>query len=419
MKIYEAIAAGIHHIQQNRMRAGLSILGICIGIASVLCMIAIGDGIKKIIADGIKKSGGANHVRFVTRTSYYRQGRTRRPTTERYTLSDALAIEAACPSVTAVLPRNVAPDVFVTRQGREFRPAVEGVTTDYEPLMSWHIQEGRFISENDLDNALQVCVLGANVATELFGSTSPIGKEVEIRFHWRQVAVRMRVIGKLIPKGRNVITRSVDDIVCVPITTFQQRISGKRYVQSLMVFFKTDTDVNRCIEDVKGVLRKRHRGKDNFIYPWIPKTNPKRLAYTEKIIKIALGGIASFSLFVSGIGIMNMCLVSVGEKTREIGLRKSVGAKRIDIFWQFLTESICLCLCGAVVGIVGGWLAAHGMARIAVRIMPIVPEWPVVLSLPWMLTSVLFSVSMGVGFGVYPAIRAARLSPIDALRAEN
>ena len=418
MKIYEAIAAGIHHIQQNRMRAGLSILGIFIGIASVLCMIAIGDGIKKIITDGIERFGGANHVRFLTRTSYYQQGRTRQPTTERYTLGDALAIEAACPSVTTVLPRNVAPDVFVTRQGREFRPAVEGVTADYELLMSWHIQEGRFISENDINNALQVCVLGANVATELFGDASPIGQEVEIRFHWRQVAVRMRVIGKLIPKGRNFIARSVDDIVCVPITTFQQRISGKRYVQTLMVFFKEDTDVNRCIEDVKGVLRKRHRGTDNFIYPWIPKTSSTRLAYIEKIIKIALGSIAGFSLFVSGIGIMNMCLVSVGERTREIGLRKSVGARWIDIFSQFLTESICLCLCGAVLGIVGGWFAAHGMARLAVRIVPVVPEWPVVLSLPWMLTSVLFSIFMGISFGVYPAIRAARLSPIDALRTE-
>ena len=419
MEIYEAIAAGIHHIQQNRMRAGLSILGICIGIASVLCMIAIGDGIKKITTDSVKRSGGTNHVRFLTRTSFYRQGRTRYPTTERYTLSDVLAIEAACPGVTTVLARNVASDAFVTRQGRESRLTVEGVTPDYEPLMSWHIQEGRFISENDVDNALQVCVLGANVATVLFGNTSPIGQEVEIRFHWRQVAVRMRVIGKLIPRGRNFITRSVDDVVCVPITTFQQRISGKHYVQILMVFFEEDVDINRGIEDVKTVLRKRHRGKDNFIFPWIPKSSAKRLDYIEKVIKIALGSIAGFSLFVSGIGIMNMCLVSVGEKTREIGLRKSVGARRIHIFWQFLTESICLCFCGTLFGIAGGWLAAHGMARLAVRIVPIVPEWPVVLSGHWILIAVIFSILMGVGFGVYPAMRAACLSPIDALRAEN
>ena len=136
-------------------------------------------------------------------------------------------------------------------------------------------------------------------------------------------------------------------------------------------------------------------------------------------MKITLGILAGFSLFVSGVGIMNICLVSVGEKTREIGLRKSVGAKRIDIFYQFLIESICLCLCGGVLGIAGGWVAAHGIAWLAVRIVPVVDAWPVVLSLPWILTSVIFSIIMGVGFGVYPAMRAARLSPADALRTEN
>ena len=137
------------------------------------------------------------------------------------------------------------------------------------------------------------------------------------------------------------------------------------------------------------------------------------------MIKIALGSIAGFSLFVSGIGIMNICLVSVSEKAREIGLRKSVGAKRIHIFLQFLTESLCLCFCGGVLGIVGGWLAAHGMARLGARILPIVEVWPVVLSVPWMLASVSFSVLMGIVFGVYPAMRAARLSPLDALRTEK
>ncbi|MDE0019430.1 MAG: FtsX-like permease family protein, partial [Candidatus Poribacteria bacterium] len=173
------------------------------------------------------------------------------------------------------------------------------------------------------------------------------------------------------------------------------------------------------LDSVKDVLRKRHRGKDDFIGYWVPKRSARRLERIEKMIKIALGSIAGFSLFVSGIGIMNICLVSVGEKTREIGLRKSVGAKRIHIFYQFLTESICLCFCGGVLGVAGGWVAGHGMAHLAVRIVPIVPKWPVVLSLPWILTAVAFSLIMGISFGVYPAMRAARLSPIDALRTEN
>ena len=418
MKIYEAIAIGVHHIRQNRMRAGLSILGIFIGIASVLCMMAIGDGAKKIITDNIERLGGPNHIQFLTRTAFYRRRSVVRRTTERYTFDDARAIEAACPGVTAVLPRNLAPDVFVTYKGREFRPHVEGATAGYEHLMSWHVQEGRFISDNDIEHALQVCVLGANVATELFGDTSPIGQEVEIRFHNRHTPVRMRVVGKLIPRGRNLLWLSLDDAVCIPLTTFQQRVSGKRHVGGLIVFFRKGEDINRVTEDVKAVLRKRHRGKDDFIRTWMPKPSIRRLEHIEKVIKIALGGIAGFSLFVSGIGIMNICLVSVGEKTREIGLRKSVGARCVDIFYQFLTESICLCLCGGVLGIMGGWLAAHGMARVAVRIVPIVDVWPVVLSVRWIVISVLFSIFMGITFGVYPAVRASRMSPIEALRSD-
>ena len=422
MKFHEAIAAGIKHIQENKSRAGLSILGIFIGIASVLCMMAIGDGAKQIIADDIEKIGGANQIQFWTQTAGWRRGR-RYPTTERYTLEDAPAIEAECPEVTGVLPRNRRNNTFVTSPlGGQFRGAdLEGVTADYAELLRYELQAGRFLSENDIDNATQVCVLGANVVEELFGNVSPIGQEIKLRNHWRQTPVRMRVVGTMAPKGRNlsITWGSLDDMICVPITTYQQRITGIRYVERLIIFFQKDVDASDVVKSARKVISKRHRGTDNFVYDWIPKRTVKQLERIEKMIKIALGGIAGFSLLVSGIGIMNICLVSVGEKTREIGLRISVGARRIDIFWQFLTESICLCVCGALLGIAGGWVAAQGMARIAVRILPIVEEWPVVLSGHWVLISVLFSVFMGIAFGVYPAIRAAQLSPIDALRAEN
>ena len=421
MKYRDALAAGIAHLSQNRLRAGLSILGIFIGIASVLCMMAIGDGAKKIIADDLQKIGGVNQVQFWRRPSVWKRGRLRY-TTEHYTFGDALAIEAECPNVIGALPRNSEFGFFVTnRSGEEARTSLDGVTPNYVPLMQWDIQEGRFVSDNDINNATQVCALGCDVATELFGTTSPLGEEVKIRHKWWQPAVRMRVIGVLAPKGRSLSASwwSLDNTICVPLTTYRQRIVGNRYIERLIVFFEKNADANQVIDSIKEVLRKRHRGKDDFIGYWLPKNNIRHLERIEKIIKIALGSIASFSLFVGGIGIMNMCLVSVGEKTREIGLRKSVGARRIDIFWQFLTESICLCVCGALLGIAGGWVAAQGMARIAVRILPIVEKWPVVLSGHWVLISVLFSIFMGIAFGVYPAIRAARLSPIDALRAEN
>lgn len=420
MKIHDAIASGFTHLQQNKLRAGLSILGIHIGIASVLCMIAIGDGAKKIIADDLEKLGGANRVRFWASPYIYRRGKPRKPTTERYTLEDAHAVEAESPNVRFVLPQNYRTRKWImSGHGSRMMGYIEGVTAAYAAGTRSEVQEGRFLSENDLDRALKVCVLGANAARELFGELSPIGEEVKIRVSRRRT-VRLRVIGVMSPKGRILShPRLQDDSIYVPLTTGQQRFSGSRYVESLNIFYEKDADVYRVVDSVKRTLRKRHRGVDNFIKYSIPKRRVKQLEQLEKIIKIALGGIAGFSLFVSGIGIMNICLVSVGEKTREIGLRKAVGARHLDIFYQFLTESICLCLCGGVLGIAGGWLAAQGMARVAVRIVPIVEVWPVVLSVQWIIISVLFSIFMGIIFGIYPAIRASRMTPIEALRTDT
>ncbi|MCY3742434.1 MAG: ABC transporter permease [Candidatus Poribacteria bacterium] len=422
MKFRDAIIAGVQPLTQNRLRAGLSILGIFIGVAGVLCMVAIGDGAKRILVEDIEKLGGANQFTFYTRTSIFKRGRLRR-TTERYTLEDAYAIEAECPEVLYVLPNHESFENFVSsRTGNQALALIEAATADYARGMNWKLQTGRFLTENDIETAAQVCVLGADIAIELFGEVSPVGQEVKVRYYryWRQKPVRMRVVGVMKPKGRSLTWEyCLDDAVCVPLTTYQQRLTGIRYVEYMIVFFQKDANVNSVIACGKSILRKRHRGQDNFITYYIPKLTFRRLDHIQKVIKITLGSIAGFSLFVSGIGIMNICLVSVGEKTREIGLRKSVGAKRIHIFYQFLTESICLCLCGGLLGIVGGWGAAHALSRLAVRIVLVVDAWPVVLSLRWILISVTFSIVMGVGFGVYPAIRAAQLSPIDALRSEN
>ena len=421
MSLRDAVAAGIAHLSQNRLRAGLSILGIFIGIASVFCMIAIGNGGKRIIADGLETLGGIDQVQLRTLYGVYRRGRWHR-IKERLKYEDALAIEAEVPNIRFVLPKNEQYRVLVTTQeGGQSRPILEGVTADYALGMHWRVQAGRFLSEGDVTQALQVCVLGNNVATELFGETFPIGKEVKIKYHdWRRASMRARVIGVMAVKGRGLnSTWSLDDVVCVPLTTHQQRISGYDYVERITIFTEKNVDMSAILAAARTVIRKRHRNRDDFIRHWVPTGDVKRLEHIQKVIKIALGSIAGFSLLVSGVGIMNICLVSVGEKTREIGLRKSVGARQIDIFYQFLTEAICLCLCGAILGIVSGWLAAHSMARLAVHIVPIVPEWPVVLSLPWILVSIIFSVFIGVSFGLYPALQASKLSPIDALRTET
>ncbi len=419
MNLRDTIITGVKPLVQNRLRSGLSILGIFIGVAGVLCMVAIGDGGKKIIAEDIEKLGGANQLTLWTRMSTFKRGRPRR-TAERYTVQDAYAIEAECPEVLYVLPNHENYEILVTSQdGSQTRALLEASTADYARGMGWELQDGRFLTENDIETAAQVCVLGSGAATDLFGEASPVGQEVRVRYHWR-TPLRMRVVGVMKPKGRSLTwIYCLDDAICLPLTTYQQRLEGINHVEALIVYFKKGADFNSIVASAKDTLRKRHRGQDGFIGYYVPQLTFHRLEHIQKVIKITLGSIAGFSLFVSGIGIMNICLVSVGEKTREIGLRKSVGATRLHIFCQFLTESICLCLCGGVLGIVGGWGAAHGMARLAMRIVLVVEAWPVVLSLPWILTSVIFSIVMGVGFGVYPAMQAARLSPIDALRTEN
>ena len=420
--LHDVVTTGVAPLFQNKCRAGLSILGICIGIASVLCMMALGEGAKKLIADDIDKLGGKNMFIFTTLHWIYKNGRFRW-TPERFTIKDALAIEAECPNIISVLPTSEPVNRLIkTRRGDIKYSFVEGVTDIYADWMRWEVQEGRFFSVSDLDKATQVCVLGHQAATDLFGTDSSLGQELKFgieRFN-PSTFVRFRVIGVMVSRGRHFESgTSLDDTICVSLSSALKRLDGTRHVGRLTVFFTPGADVNEVIQSARAVIRKRHRNTDAFAEHWTVKWTLKRMEHFETVMKIGLVGIASFSLFVGGIGIMNMCLVSVGEKTREIGLRKSIGAKRIDIFYQFLTESICLCHCGAVLGIAGGWFAAHGMARLAVRIVPILPEWPVVLSWHWMLISVIFSMFMGVSFGVYPARRAARMSPMDALRAEN
>ena len=423
MTLFEIFTTGTAPLVENKLRSGLSILGIFIGIASVLCMIALGDGAKKLIADDIDKLGGENLFTYSTVFFINKRGRYV-PTRERFNMEDVYAIEAECPQVLSVLPTNQPLSRCIkTRSGDTKYSFITGVTDIYAEWMRWEVQTGRFFLASDIDNATHVCVLGHQAAIDLFDTDDPIGQELRVclerSYASTSTFVRFRIIGVMAPRGRNFMNGySLDDFICVPLSSALKRLGGHGHIGEMTVFFTPGADVDEVIESTRAVIRKRHRNTDAFAEHWAVKWTLDRMEHFENVMKIGLVGIAGFSLFVGGIGIMNMCLVSVGEKTREIGLRKSVGARRVDIFYQFLTESICLCFCGGALGVAGGWLAAHGMARLAVRIVPVVPDWPVVLSGHWILISVIFSMLMGVGFGVYPAIRAARLSPIDALRTE-
>ena len=434
MRIFEGFSVGVSAIRSNKMRSLLTMLGIIIGVASVLAMIAIGDGAKMIVLQDAQKLGGVNQFTMY-RSSHKRVNNRWVPnrSNEYFEYEDVLAIEAACPSVKLVVPRI--PEwrgvLVQAAGGAEHRTGYNGVNSSFAEAMDWKIQQGRFISDEDIDNEAKVCVIGSDVVTALFGNASPVGKEIKIgkgpggrfdrygRKDQKRITERFVVVGTMETRGRSLrFGWNLDDMIFMPLTTTQERFTGNDRIVMLSVHAHTVEEVPQAIEEVKTVLRKTHNGQDDFFSIWDMREGMAQLDKISKVIKIALGSIAGFSLLVGGIGIMNMMLVAVTERTREIGLRKAVGAKRIDILLQFLIEAIAMCSVGGMIGVLVGMFAGEGMAMLAVNIVKIVPEWPSVISTEWILISVSFSAIIGVSFGLYPAIKASALTPIEALRID-
>ena len=433
MHIVEGVSVGVSAMRNNKMRSLLTMLGIIIGVASVLAMIAIGDGAKEIVLQEAEKLGGANQL-VLYRLSYKRVNNRWVPnrSSEYLKYEDVLAIEAECPSVSAATPRiwNGGGVLIQAAGGAETRAGYNGIDANYQTAMDWKIKEGRFITDEDVQIAAKICVLGDEVATALFADKSPLGQEIKIArtsssySQWRRrnpkrFMERFIVVGTFMPKGRSLrFSWGLDNLVYIPLSTVQERFTGNDRIDELVVYAHTIDHVRKASEEVKAVVRKRHRNQDDFIGIFEMPAGIAHLEKISKIIKITLGSIAGFSLLVGGIGIMNMMLVAVTERTREIGLRKALGAKRLDILLQFLVEAVMMCGVGGIIGIGLGMLAGEGMAMLAVKIVKIVPEWPAVISLQWILISISVSTIIGISFGLYPAIKASSLSPIEALRTE-
>ncbi|MDE0690592.1 MAG: ABC transporter permease [Candidatus Poribacteria bacterium] len=431
MRIVEAVSVAISAMRNNKMRSLLTMLGIIIGIASVLAMIAIGDGAKAIVRQDAQKLGGANQF-FVFRMSYKRVNNrwVRIRSNEYLKYEDVLAIEAECPTVSAATPQiwNWGGVLIQASGGSEVRAGWNGVDATYNSAMDWDVKEGRFITDEDVKNASKVCVLGGDVATALFGDKSPLGQEIKIARdsdyynRWgqkegRRFTERFTVVGTFVPRGTSLrFGVSFDNLAFIPISTIQERFTGNDQIPNITVYAHSVKEVPKAVEEVKTVIRKRHRNQDDFISIFEMHAGMAQLEKISRIIKITLGSIAGFSLLVGGIGIMNMMLVAVTERTREIGLRKALGAKRLDILLQFLVEAVIMCGVGGAIGVGLGMLAGEGMALLAVKIVRIVPEWPAVISLQWILISVSVSAIIGISFGLYPALKASSLTPIEALR---
>ena len=417
MKLYEGILTGLSAILQEKMRSALTMFGIIIGVAAVLAMLAVGEGAKSIVMREFEKYGSHFTVR---RNPWIWRGDRVFPNRsgEHLKYKDVLAIEAECPTVESVIP-SIADEVLAQAEGGASKwTEYDGVNSYFPTGMKWEIKQGRFFSENEFYNRRKVCTLGVEVATELFGNQNPIGKEIKLSLQGGRPE-RFTILGVMAERGTSLqYGFSWDDIVFIPLTTAQDRFKGKHHVNDLSVRAIDADSIEKAAAEVMSVLRKRHRNQDNFFDISFHTAAVKELDKISRIIKIMLSSIAAFSLFVGSVGIMNMMLVSVNQRTREIGIRRAIGAKRRDIFSQFLIEAIVMCGIGGLFGIGLGIGTGYVCSYIAVKIVKVIPHWPVVISPQWMAVSVSISACIGILFGLYPAMRASHLSPIEALRTE-
>ncbi|MCG2785801.1 MAG: ABC transporter permease [Anaerolineae bacterium] len=408
MKLTQILIEALESLNANKMRSGLTILGIVIGVAAVIAMLGVGNGAQASITGSINDIG--TNILFVFSGNSEADVRNPRPLTLKD--SEALADPFAAPSVQAVAP-VIQGQHEVSGGGEKTNVQVSGIVPIHAQVRNELLSEGEFITESHLLGRASVAIIGQDTADAIFGRKSGVTGET-IRIDGQP----FRIIGVLESKGGGMMG-SQDNRVLVPLTTAQTRLnsSASDTVDIIYVQAVSAEVVPSAAEEVSQILRTRHRnevGVDDFTV----FTQQDFLTTAESItgvFTIFLGGIAAISLLVGGIGIMNIMLVSVVERTREIGLRKALGARKSDILTQFLAESSLLSGLGGVIGIVLGWLLAVGIEQISIVLDS---PFKTAISLDSILLATLFSAAIGLFFGIYPANRAASLEPVEALRYE-
>jgi putative ABC transport system permease protein len=405
VKPFNLIRVAGRSILKNKMRALLTMLGIVIGVGAVIMMVAIGQGATRQIKATVQGLG--TNMLVITPGATTAGGVSQGAQSfNRLTVEDAEMLREQSFLLAAVSPVITTRSQIVGGQGN-WRAFIFGVHTDYQIIRDWGVESGVFFDQNDMKVMRKVAVLGKTVAANLFGDEDPVGQQVRIR------NVPFIVVGVLEPKGQTAGGDDQDDIVLAPYTTVQNRLSGRQFIPQILVSTFSPEDIEAGRQEVRAIMRDAHglvgSQEDDFTVRDQAEL-AETAAQTTRVMTLLLSAIAGISLVVGGIGIMNIMLVSVTERTREIGLRMALGARGSDILTQFLVESVVLCLAGGLIGVAVG--VAGGL------VLGSFTGWAIAISPVTVFVALTFAGSVGVFFGFYPARRAASLDPIDALRYE-
>jgi putative ABC transport system permease protein len=405
MKLRVLIRLAVQSILKNRTRAMLTMLGIVIGVAAVIVMVAVGYGARSRIREQINNLG-TNMIVITpgaSTTGGVSQGAQAFAT---LTLADAEKIRTQSQLVVAVSPVVVGRGQVIGAGGN-WRTSINGVDTDYQTIRDWQTDSGTFFAPDDVRSARSVAVLGRTVAQRLFPGGEPVGQEIQI------AALRFKVVGVLSAKGQTANGGDSDDVVLIPFTTASTRLTGRPRIPQILASTASAGDIAAAQDEISTLLRESHRigGGDDDDFTVRNQTDLATAAESStRVMTMLMAAIASISLLVGGIGIMNIMLVSVTERTREIGIRLAIGARGSDVLVQFLVESIVMGVLGGVAGLIVGVVGSKLLGHFT--------GWETVTSPLVMVVAVGFSGAVGVFFGYYPARKAAALRPIEALRYE-
>lgn len=405
MSLQEVTGVALDALRENKMRSLLTALGIIIGVAAVISTVAIGQGASEQVQEQIRNLG--DNIVFIAAGSVSTAGvRMGSQATKTLTLGDAQAILQQVSTISRVSP-GVGAGAQVVYGNQNWFTRVRGVSPEYMQIRRWPVENGGNFSQRDIDVAANVCLVGKTVVQQLFGDQDPVGKIVRVQ------NIPFRVIGVPASKGQSPFGQDEDDALIMPYTTVQKKISGIDWLQYIMASANSPSDMDLAQKQIAVLLRQRHHlrpaEEDDFIIR-SPMDLAQAQVQTSRILTLLLASIASVSLLVGGIGIMNIMLVSVTERTREIGLRMAVGATKKAIELQFLCEALVLSMIGGMLGILVGMTSSYVISHIF--------QWTTLLSTYSVAIAVFFSAGVGIFFGFWPARKAARLDPVEALRYE-